>query len=313
MYFFSAMRLRVQTWGFWICAAVTCATPFNVGLGRQALGAEGETQAKTVERMEAVPQGLEDVGIDEHLERQVPLNLPFVTADGASIQLHEVIGGSRPILLTLNYADCPMLCNLQLDGLTDSLRQVNLIPGKDFELVTVSINPNEQLERTRSFRDKYLALYGRPEAQKHWHFLTGSQDAITRLAEVTGFRYSYVKSQKEYAHTAAFMLLSPEGVITRYMYGVMINPRDLRLALVEAAEGKTGTTLDKILLYCFHYDAATGKYAPMAQNIMRLGGFITMTVLALTLAIFWRRERYKRLASMARGKAARYDSNTPSE
>lgn len=264
-----------------------------------------------VERLEAGPQALDGVGIDEHLGRQVPLNLPFVTATGQNIKLHEIIGGKRPVLLTLNYSDCPMLCNLQLDGMVDALRQVNLIPGKDFELLTVSINPEEKLERTRAFRDKYLALYDRPEAQGHWHFLTGSQDSISRLAEVTGFRYSYLPKEKEYAHTAAFMLLSPDGDITRYMYGVLFEPRDLRLALVEAAQGKVGTTLDKILLYCFHYDAATGKYAPMAQNIMRLGGCVTMTVLALMLAFFWRREGLKRLADIARGTAAGYGSNTP--
>jgi protein SCO1/2 len=263
--------------------------------------------------MEAAPKALDDVGIDEHLGGQVPLDLAFQSADGAPVKLHQIISGKRPVLLTLNYSDCPMLCNLQLDGLVDGLQQVNLTPGKDFELLTVSINPEEKSERTRTFRDKYLALYNRPEAQDHWHFVTGAQDSISRLAQAVGLRYTYVKSQGEYAHTAAFMLLSPEGTITRYMYGVMFEPRDLRLALVEAAEGKTGTTLDKILLYCFHYDAATGRYAPMAQNIMRLGGFITMMVLGLTLAIFWRREAYNRLASMARRGTPRYDHRTPSE
>lgn len=269
------------------------------------------TAVTAVERLESAPKALDNVGIDEHLGRQVPLNLPFVTADGHSIQLHEIIRGNKPVLLTLNYSDCPMLCNLQLDGMVDALRQVNLTPGQDFELLTVSINPNEKLERTRSFRDKYLALYDRPEARAHWQFLTGTQDSIARLAEVTGFRYSYLPQEQEFAHTAAFMLLSPDGEITRYMYGVLFEPRDLRLALVEAAQGKVGTTLDKILLYCFHYDAATGKYAPMAQNIMRLGGFVTMTVLGLMLAFFWRREKLKRSADIARSTAAGYGSSTP--
>ena len=288
----------------WACAAA---------LAVASLGLAPICHAAPTERMEAGPTALDDVGIDEHLASQVPLNLPFQTADGQAVKLHEIIGGKRPVLLTLNYSDCPMLCNLQLDGLVDALRQVNLTPGKDFDLLTVSINPEEKSERTRAFRDRYLSLYDRPEAKDHWHFLTGAQDSISRLAQAVGFRYTYVKSQAEYAHTAAFMLLSPDGIITRYMYGVLFEPRDLRLALVEAAQGKTGTTLDKILLYCFHYDAATGRYAPMAQNIMRLGGFITMTVLGLTLAIFWRREACNRLASMARRGTARYDHHTPSE
>lgn len=302
MVHFCAKRLGAQWGAAWFCAAVVILAPY---------AAAAEPASTLVERVDKAPGALDGVGIDEHLGSQLPLDLPFVTDGGEAIKLHEVIKGQRPVLLTLNYADCPMLCNLQLDGLVDGLRQVNLVPGKDFDLVTISIDPKEPQARTRAFKDKYVALYDRPEVEQNWHFLTGSPQSISRVADVTGFRYTYVKSQKEYAHTAAFMLLSPEGVITRYMYGVMFSPRDLRLALVEAAEGKTGSTLDKILLYCFHYDAATGRYAPMAQNIMRLGGLLTMVALGLFLAIFWRREAYNRLASMARGSGARYDSNTP--
>jgi protein SCO1/2 len=273
---------------------------FALALWVTPWGAHAQQDAPRQERQDNVPTALEKVGIEEHLGRQMPLDLPFVTSDGRAIKLHEIIRGTRPILLTLNYADCPMLCNLQLDGLVDALRQVSLVPGKDFDLITVSINPNEQLSRTQAFKDKYLAAYDKPEALLGWHFLKGDQDAISRVAQATGFLYTYVPSQKEYAHTAAFMLLSPEGMITRYMYGVMFEPRDLRLALVEAAEGKTGTTLDRILLYCFHFDAATGRYAPMAQNIMRLGGFITMSLLGLALGIFWRRELRDRVVAIAR-------------
>lgn len=282
-----------------------------VAWGALAAPAHAQAVPEIHDREVSGPKELEKVGIEEHLGRQVPLDLPFVTAEGTAIKLHEVIRGSRPILLTLNYSDCPMLCNLQLDGLVDGLRQVNLVPGQDFDLVTISINPNERLESTQRFRDKYLALYERPEAKGAWHFLTGSPDAISRVAQATGFLYTYVPSQKEYAHTAAFMLLSPDGIITRYIYGVMFEPRDLRLALVEAAQGKTGTTLDRILLYCFHFDAATGRYAPMAQNIMRLGGLITMLLLGTALAIFWRRELRNRVSAMARSTAARYGRNTP--
>jgi protein SCO1/2 len=247
-------------------------------------------------RIEQTPEALRDVGIDEHLGRSIPLNLPFRDSAGAPVQLHELVAGRRPVILTLNYADCPMLCNLQLDGLADAMRQVSLVPGKDFDLITVSINPAETPERTRAFAAKYHALLGLPEgsgagsADAAWHFLAGEQDSISRLAQATGFKYGYVKSEQEFAHTAAFMVLSPDGQITRYIYGVLFEPRDLRLALVEAAEGKVGSTLDRILLFCFHYDAATGRYAPMAQNIMRLGGFVTMLVLGAALGIYWRRE-----------------------
>ena len=286
---------RVGFWGLVMALALGTAAPAHA------------------DRIEATPKALQDVGIEEHLGGQVPLNAVFTTADGETIKLSEVVTGRRPVLLTLNYSDCPMLCNLQLDGLTEALRQVSLVPGKDFDLLTVSINPNEKLERTRTFRDKYLAQYDREGAKAGWHFVTGTELEIQKVAQAVGFLYTYLQKEQEFAHTAAFVMLSPEGVITRYIYGVTFDPRDLRLALVEAAEGKTGTTLDRILLYCFHYDAATGKYAPMAQNIMRVGGAVTLVLLGFPLIAYWRRDARKRARAMARAGAPRYDSTTPTD
>jgi protein SCO1/2 len=243
-----------------------------------------------VERLEAGPKELEDVGVDEHLGAQVPINLPFVDSSGEHVALSQYVTGLRPVLLTLNYADCPMLCNLQLDGLLEGLREMSLNPGQDFEIVTVSIDPNEQLTHTKRFKDKYIAGYGRKDADKGWHFLTGSLDSIEKVARAVGFKYTFVPERKEYAHTAVVMVLSPDGMVSRYLYGVTFAPRDLRLAVLEASEGKIGSTLDRILLYCFHYDATVGRYSAAAANIMRLAGALTVLLLGGTLGLYWLKE-----------------------
>jgi protein SCO1/2 len=264
------------------------------------LGAWGEARATAaaaeapVERLEDSPKELDGVGIDEKLGGQVPLNLTFTDADGGAVKLSDIITSRRPVLLTLNYSDCPMLCNLQLDGLVEGLRGIAWSAGEQFDILTVSINPAEKLDRTRAFRDKYLSTYERATARAGWHFLTGNEQNIEALARAVGFGYRFVPERQEYAHTAAAILLSPEGLVTRYLYGVLYEPRDLRFALVEAAEGKVGSTVDRILLYCFHYDAAVGKYAPMAANIMRLGGVVTVILLAGILGAYWLRETKSR-------------------
>lgn len=260
-------------------------------------------------RMEAGPKALEDVGIEEHLGSSVPLDTRFIESVASpeggvgtrrEVALHEVLGGQRPALLTLNYSDCPMLCSLQLDGMTEGLRHVGLRAGKDFDIVTVSINPAETAERTAAMRDKYRAALVDGSDTDHlkegWRFLSGDAKSIEKLARAVGFKFAYVPEQKEFAHGALVTVLSPEARITRYLYGVVYDPRDLKLTLLEAAEGKVGSTLDRILLYCFHYDATTGKYAPMASNIMRLGGGVTALVLGLTLLLAWRKDRRKAAA-----------------
>jgi protein SCO1/2 len=219
--------------------------------------------------------------------------LKFTDAEGTPTQLSDVLGSRRPVMLTLNYSDCPMLCNLQLDALVEGLKGVAWTAGEQYDILTVSINPSEKLERTRATRDKYVEAYGRPSAKQGWHFWTGTQENIQALARTVGFKYQFVEARQEYAHTAAVMLLSPDGQVTRYLYGVVYNPADLRLALVEAGEGKIGSTVDRILLYCFHYDASAGRYAPVAANIMRLGGFVTVIVLASVLGMYWLNETKK--------------------
>jgi protein SCO1/2 len=242
-------------------------------------------------RMEASPEELRNVGIDEHLDARLPLDAAFVDENGREVVLGDYFGGDRPVVLALVYYRCPMLCNLILDGLTGSMKDLEWTAGGEFEVVAVSFDPTETPKLAGIKKQAYLKQYGRPEADAGMHFLTtGSQETIDRLTETVGFRYAFVEDRNEYAHTAALFLITPDGRISRYLYGIVYDPRTLRLALVEAGEGKVGTVVDRVLLYCFHYDADEGKYSLVARQVMKLGGGAMVVVLGLTLLVFWRRE-----------------------
>ena len=232
---------------------------------------------------------LEGVGVEEKLENQLPLDLVFVTSDGKKIRLGELFESGKPVLLSLNYSDCPMLCRLQLNGLVDGLRDMKLEPGRDFHIISVSIDPSETPMRARQTKQNYLRSYGRAGTGDGWHFLCGKKSAINALADAVGFQFKYVPERKEYAHAAVTIAVTPEGIVSRYLYGVMYPPQTLRLALVEAGEGKVGTTLDRVMLFCFHYDAATGRYAPVARRLMSLGAAATVTAMAIGLVPVWLR------------------------
>ncbi len=234
---------------------------------------------------------LEGVGIDEKLDTQLPLDLTFTDTKGKEVRLGDLFVGDRPILLSLNYSDCPMLCQLQLNGLLDGLRELSWDAGDQFEICSVSINPLETPQRARQVKQRYVKSYGRPNTAEGWHFLTGDQRSIERLADAVGFRYKYVPEREEYAHSAAIMVCTPDGRVSRYLYGVLYPAQTLKLALVEAGEGKVGSTLDRVLLYCFHYDESSGRYAPVARRLMKLGAVMTLTTLAVGLIPIWMRRR----------------------
>jgi len=236
------------------------------------------------------PAVLRDVGIDQHLDAQVPLDLTFRDETGASVRLGDYFG-TKPVILTLVYYECPMLCTVILNGLVGALRALKFTIGDQFDMVTVSFNPTETPALAAAKKDNYLQRYGRPGAADGWHFLTGDEPAIRQLADTVGFRYTYVPERKEYAHAAGITVLTPAGKIARYFFGVEFAPRDLRLALVEASQNKIGTPIDQLLLYCFHYDPVTGSYAAAAMNIVRLGGGVTVIALAAFLLAMRRRER----------------------
>lgn len=189
------------------------------------------------------------------------------------------------------YYDCPMLCGLTLNGITTTLRALDFDSAKDFDLIVFSIDPGETPELARGRRDLHLARYGRPGAEAGWHFLTGDEASIRRLTEAIGFSYSYRPETDEYAHAAGIVVVTPDGRVARYFYGIEYAARDLRLGLVEAANGEIGSLVDQVLLYCFRYDPTTGKYSAVVMNIVRAGGLATVAVVGLTLVAFWRRER----------------------
>lgn len=248
----------------------------------------------TAQRMEPLPAELNGVTVTEHLGAQLPLDLVFKNEKGLEVRLKDFIRGDKPVILTLNYYGCPMLCGLQLNGLLDTLRAIEWTAGEEFEIVTVSIDPGETPILAKNKKQNYLRDYGRPEASNGWHFLTGREAEIRKLTETVGYGYTYQESTGEYLHAAVFMLLTPTGTVSRYIYGVQFDPETIRLSLVEAGEGKIGSTLDRFLLFCYHYVSSEGRYAVAAVNVMRVGGFLTVLVLAVMLWTLWRRE-------MARG------------
>ena len=246
-----------------------------------------------------LPKELDGVAVVEHRNEMLPLDLEFVDESGATVRLGDYFGGDRPVLLTLNYYGCPMLCGLQLNGMVDAFRQMDWIPGEQFEVVTVSFDPRETPKLAELKKQNYLNAYGKPEAAAGWHFLTGRQPQIDSLAAATGFEYEYLEESGEYSHAAVAYVATPEGRLSRYLYGVVYEPKTLRFSLVEAGEGRIGTALDQILLYCFHYDASAGRYTPVVMNIMRTGALLSAVILATLLSAFWFWEqRRKRMTTV---------------
>jgi protein SCO1/2 len=244
-------------------------------------------------RAEPLPPELQGIGIDEHLNAQLPLKLEFTDHNGDPVTLGKYFDGRRPVILTLNYYRCPMLCGLQLNAMLDALQQLDWIAGENFQIVTVSFDPLETHQLAAVKRQNYLTQYGRPAAAEGWHFLTGRKASIDKLLDVTGFRIRWNEKQREWMHVAALIICTPDGRISRYLVDLVYPPRTLRLSLVEASEGKIGTTLDHILLYCYHYDG-TG-YSLAAMNLVRAGGLLTLLVVGSFLAVLWRRERRRKV------------------
>ena len=237
-----------------------------------------------------VPEVLEEVGVTEHLNAKLPLDLEFKDEDGNWVELGSFFDGKRPVILTLNYYRCPMLCGLMLNGVVDGLDEMAWTPGEEFEIVTVSINPLETPELATAKKQNYLKRLDRPGVAKGWHFMTGRELEINRLAETVGFSYTYDPVSQEYAHAAAIFVCTPDGRVARYLYGIEYPAKRLKFALLEAAEGTVGTSLDQLILYCYHYDPTNRRYTPVAMNIMRLGGGATALILGISLGVFWIRE-----------------------
>jgi protein SCO1/2 len=236
------------------------------------------------------PPNLQNVGIEQHLDGQVPADLAFVDDTGRAVKLGDYFG-KKPLILNLVYYNCTMLCGEALSGLTGSMKMVKFDVGNEFEVITVSFNPQETPAIAAAKKQDYLKRYGRAGAGAGWHFLTGSAESINALTKAVGFQYQYDAKSSQYAHATAIMVLTPQGRISRYFYGVDFPPKDLRMGLVEASQGKIGNAVDAVLLYCYHYDPATGKYGAIVNNILKLGAGLTILILGGLLLILFRMEK----------------------
>lgn len=236
------------------------------------------------------PRELEDVGVVEKLGTQVDGSLEFTAENGRPVALRNYLNQGRPVILNFVYYSCPMLCSMVLNGVTTSLRELTWTPGKEFEVVTISFDPRETHELAAAKKQAYLASFDRPAPG--WHFLTDGGDNAKKLAEQVGYKYHWDKLRNQYAHTAALVLLTPDGKVARYLYGIKYKAFDLRMGLTEAAQGRmSGTKMEQMLLYCFQYDPNARSYVMTARNIMRAGGALTVLILGMTLMRHWRRER----------------------
>jgi protein SCO1/2 len=263
---------------------------------------DASANVQAADRTEAAPTRLRGVDVTEHLGVRLPGELELTTAEGARVRLADLQPKDRPLILTFNYSNCPMLCSLQLNGLVEGLRNIDRVLGRDFDLLTVSLDPAEDTARLLAMKDRYITQYlagknaspGQVEATRRgWHFAHGNEATIKAVTGRVGFSYGYNEERKEYVHPASIVFLTPSGNVARYLYGIEYHPRTLSLSVVEVSEGKVGGSMDKLLLYCFHYDETEGRYAPVAMNIMRVGGSLTALTLGGVLAAFWMRESRK--------------------
>jgi protein SCO1 len=236
------------------------------------------------------PAILRGVDIEQHLNRPLPLDLEFKDEAGRAVRLGEYFG-KRPVVLVLAYYDCPMLCTQVLNGLVSAMGVLSFDAGKEYEVVTVSFDPRDDPSDARAKKEPYVARYGRPGAAGGWHFLTGAPPAIAALTNAVGFRYAWDEKLEQFAHASAIYVATPDGRLARYFYGIEYAPRDLRLAIVEASRGKIGNPVDQLLLFCYHYDPAAGRYGAVVMNMVRLGGITFVLILSTFLFVMWRREK----------------------
>jgi protein SCO1 len=250
------------------------------------------------------PPRLQNVGIEQHLDAQVPGGLAFVDESGKAVKLGDYYG-RKPLILNLVYFNCTMLCGEELAGLASAMRLIKFDVGNQFDVVTVSFDPRETPAMAAAKKKDFVERYGRANAASGWHFLTGQADSINALTKAVGFQYQYDPKTNQYAHATAIMVLTPQGHISRYFYGVDFPPKDLRMGLVEASQQKIGNPVDAVLLYCYHYDPETGKYGAAIGNILRLGAAMTILLIGGLILVLWRLDRSAARSMAARQKAAK--------
>ena len=243
-----------------------------------------------------MPRPLREIGFDQNLDQYVPLDVPFRDESGRTVRLADYFG-SRPVVLVFAYYDCPMLCTQVINGLSTALNILSLAPGKDFEIVTVSFNPRDTPATASAKKAVYLERYTRDGAARAWHFLSGDEPSIDRLTKAAGFRYVWDAETKQFAHPTGIIVLTADGRLSRYLFGIEYGPRDLRYALVEASAGGVGNAVDTLLLYCYHYDPMTGRYGFVVMRAVRIAGAATVLALVSFIIVMVRKE--KRAASLS--------------
>ncbi len=288
-----ALQQRLRSLGGWLCCLAVLAGCVFAGPDSRVGGPQPGGPA--ILPPGVVPRELEGVGIDEHLGRPVDLNLTFTAENGEPVALKDYFHHGRPVLLNLIYYTCPNLCDLILNGQVAAMREIPWSPGNEYEIVTVSIDPRETFQIAAQKKTTYLGSYDRPAPG--WHFLADRDNHAKMLSEQVGYHYRFDQRQGQFAHASAIMILTPEGKIARYLYGVRYRSRDLRFALAEASEGRSTLTIEKILLLCYHYDPQANAYVLFASNVMRAGGALTVLLLAFFI---WRMFRAERSANAAR-------------
>lgn len=254
-------------------------------------------------QVNTLPPELEGIGVTEKLGSKVNLDLEFTGENGYPVSLRSFFKPGKPVILDLVYYRCPMLCNLVLNAQTSVMRDLAWTAGREYEVVTISIDPAEGFNLAQAKKKWHVGTYGRPEAASGWHFLTDYQGNVKRLADQVGFSYRWDEKTEQFAHSAAIMMLTPDGRMSRYLYGLKYQARDMRLGLTEASEGRLGSMGDKLLLYCFHYDANAKSYVPFARNLMKIGGAVTVVLLGWLLSVLWSRERRQTAADLPDGVA----------
>jgi protein SCO1/2 len=272
-----------------LLTAILAALPIAAA-AQEPVRLPGQRLSEAVPAAGAMPSLLEDIGLDQKLNESLPLSLKFKDEQGRDVTLGDYFG-RRPVILVLAYYECPMLCTQVLNGLVSAIGVLNFSVGKEFEIVTVSFDPGETPELARSKKAAYIERYKRAGAEGGWHFLTGTQHSIIQLTRAVGFRYAYNAEVDQYAHPSGIMIATPDGKLSRYFYGIEYGPRDLRLALIEAADRKIGSPVDQLLLACFHYDPKSGKYSLAIMRLVQTAGVLTVVAIVLTILMLRRRDR----------------------
>lgn len=263
----------------------------QVGLALFALSLLLHPFGATAQLNKQKPKNLQDVGIEEHLGENIPLDLKFADSNGDSVTLGSLMNGDKPVLLNPVYYTCPMLCSMVIDAVFTGVNDLKWTPGKEYNIITFSIDPEEDHKLAVSVKDSLLARFDRKGAEDGWYFLSGKEDAVKALTKAIGFKYKKVENTDQYAHSASIMFLSPDGTLTRYLYGIKFDEFNFRNALYEAADGEIGSTVDQVLLYCYQYDPDSQSYVPVAWRIMKLGGFATALILGIFLGLLWLKEK----------------------